>query len=80
MKTIAITIDEPTLTRLDALTSGKARARSALIRKAVQQFVASEEARLAEQRDAAAYRKHSKLVRRQAEALVAEQASLPRER
>ncbi|MBI2892061.1 MAG: ribbon-helix-helix protein, CopG family [Deltaproteobacteria bacterium] len=80
MKTIAITIDEPTLSKLDALTKGKERARSALIRKAVQQFVASEDARLAEERDAAAYRKHSRLVRRQAEALVAAQASPPRDR
>lgn len=77
MKTIAITIDEPTIAKLDELAKGRERARSALVRRAVQQFVASEGARLAEERDREAYRKHAKLVSRQARALVAEQAAPP---
>ena len=71
MKTIAVTIDEPTLQLLDELadSSPRLRNRSALVRTAIRQFAERER-----QREHEVLRKHRKQLARQAQALVAEQA------
>lgn len=54
MKTIAITIDEPTLKCLDRIMADKStswKTRSELIRKAVQQFIAQLERTVEEERE-----------------------------
>jgi metal-responsive CopG/Arc/MetJ family transcriptional regulator len=77
MKTIAITIDEPTLKRVDRLASDshyRFRNRSEIIRKAVEQFVKHIEREAEEQREAEIFRRHKSRLGRQAVALVKEQA------
>jgi len=74
MKTIAISIDEPTLVALDRL-AGKGRARrkrSELVREALAEFLARHEEQEAIER--AAIAKHRALLARQAKSMVAEQA------
>ena len=76
MKTIAITIDEPTLKLLDQLAaeSPRRRARSALVRAALQEFVERERRRAVEGRETEILRRKRKQLDRQARALIAEQA------
>ena len=76
MKKIAITIDEPTLAALDRLCSADdgRRSRSALVRIAVQQFVEREHRTAEEGREARIFRRNRDLLKRQAKALIAEQA------
>ena len=57
MKTIQVTIDEPLLTRLDNAAAHEQVARSALIRKAVQRFLADQAQRALDHADEEAYRK-----------------------
>lgn len=75
MKTIAITIDDETLERLERLEERPGgRNRSRVIRLAVREYVARLE-RLAEQeREAAVIRRHRGRLARQARALVRVQA------
>ena len=77
MKTIAVTIDEPTLKRLDRLTNKvdlPYRSRSAVIRKAVEQFANRLERESEEQRETEIFRRHRSRLNRQATALIKEQA------
>ena len=76
MKTIAISIDERTLAALDAMVPEKrhGRSRSALVRAAVQQFVAREQERAEQEREDRIFRKNREILQRQAKALIAEQA------
>jgi metal-responsive CopG/Arc/MetJ family transcriptional regulator len=84
MKTIAISIDQPTLDALDRMTppkkssgqgSSRKRAnRSALIRRAVSQFIEQQDRTQSEETDRRAFARHRKAIARQAEALVGEQA------
>jgi len=76
MKTIAITIDEDTLTLLDRLVhpTHRARGRSALVRLAVRQYVEREQRRQAEARDGAILARHRRHLAREARALVSLQA------
>ncbi|HEV8369002.1 MAG TPA: ribbon-helix-helix domain-containing protein [Pyrinomonadaceae bacterium] len=77
MKTIAISIDEPTLKRLDRVTADKStswKTRSEVIRLAVQQFVAHLERAAEEEREREIFRRHSSRLNRQAAALIKEQA------
>jgi len=79
MKTIAITIDEPSLRELDRLRArasggARSRSRSALIRQAVHQHIARLETALEEDRERAIFRRHRSRLQRQAAALVKEQA------
>ena len=77
MKTIAITIDEPTLKRVDRLASDTHfpfRNRSDVIRKAVDQYVRRLEREAEEQREAEIFRRHRSKLKRQAVALIKEQA------
>jgi len=77
MKTIAITIDEPTLRKVDKL-AGEAqfqfRNRSDLIRRAVEAYVKRLEQQLEEERETEILRRHKTRLNRQAAALIREQA------
>jgi metal-responsive CopG/Arc/MetJ family transcriptional regulator len=76
MKTIAITIDEGTLSLLDevAAAAPRKRSRSALIRAAVRDFAERERLRVIEDREREILHRHRKRLARQARLLIAEQA------
>jgi predicted transcriptional regulator len=76
MKTIAI--DEATSKLLDTLTeaSSRRRSRAALVRTALRQYAERIRRQAREAKDGAVFRKHRKLLARQARALIAEQARL----
>lgn len=77
MKTIAITIDEEMLERVDRLArSGGASGtnRSRVIRQAVREYVLRLEQQAAEEREAATVRRHRGRLARQAQALIRQQA------
>ena len=76
MKTIAITIDEDTLRRVDRLAPrrGSAGNRSRLIRQAVHEYVTRVERQLAEEQESVILRRHRAGLGRQTKALIAEQA------
>lgn len=78
VKTIAITIDEPTLALLEELAAKapKARSRSSLVRTAVRELAERERRRAIEAEDARVIRKHRARLAREARALVAGQASV----
>ena len=72
MKTIAITIDDHTLERVDRIGGGRNRSR--VIREAVQEYVARMDRVADEEREAAVIRRHRGRLAKQARALVREQA------
>jgi hypothetical protein len=74
MKTIAMTIDETTLNLLDELATSfsRHRSRSASVRISVREF--AERKRKNEAHESDILHKHKKLLARQAQALIAEQA------
>jgi metal-responsive CopG/Arc/MetJ family transcriptional regulator len=77
MKTIAMTIDEPTLKRIDRLMASNSvpwKSRSEVIRHAIQQFVARLERATEEEREREIFRRHGARLNRQAAALIKEQA------
>ena len=77
MKTIAITIDENMLERLNRLTGRGGRTagnRSRAIRQAVREHVERLERQADDEREAAIVRRHRGRLTRQAAALVREQA------
>ena len=76
MKTIAVTMDEDTLGRLDRLTSksDRARSRSALVRQAVREFADRHRRQTEEERERAVLRKHRDDLHKEAVALVRAQA------
>ena len=78
MKTIAITIDEDIINRLDQLGRGSAgaprRNRSRIIREAVKEYVVRHERLAAEEREAAIIRRHRVRLLQQANAAIREQA------
>jgi metal-responsive CopG/Arc/MetJ family transcriptional regulator len=79
MKTIAITIDEDMLHRIDRLLAAKAttaRNRSQIVRQAVQEFIVRLERLNEEERERDIFRRHRQLLARQADALIKEQAKL----
>ena len=79
MKTIAITIEESALERLEQLrrkAGGKRRNRSELIRRAVEEYIARLEREAEEERERAIIHRNYKRLRREAAALVKEQAKL----
>jgi len=77
MKTIAITIDEPTLKLLDDLTTASRgrRNRSALVRAALREFAEREERKETEAKEHQIFHKHRKRLAREARLLISEQAS-----
>jgi metal-responsive CopG/Arc/MetJ family transcriptional regulator len=77
MKTIAITMDEPTLARVDEVlkrSSDAARNRSALVRDAVHDYLRHLDARAADEAERRVWRRHRSRLEREAAALVEEQA------
>jgi len=83
MKTIVISIDSATLDRIDRIAGAAERGhlaarrkpnRSRVVRRALQEFVLRHEAREREARDRQVLETHRDRLRRQVEALVAEQA------
>lgn len=78
MKTIAITIDEDTLARVDRIVrvpqSGRAGNRSRTIRTAVHEYLARLEGAAEEERERAILQRHARRLARQAAASVKEQA------
>ena len=79
MKTIAITIDEPTLKKVDRLATDAQfpfKNRSDVIRKAVQHFVKRVELEAEEQRETEIFRRRKSPLNRQAVALIKEQAPM----
>ncbi len=76
MKTIAISIDEATLSLLDGLADGSSRLRnrSALVRTALREFIERTRSREVETKEGEVFRKHRKRLARQARVLIAEQA------
>lgn len=79
MKTIAITIEESALERLDRVARkgrGKRRNRSEAIRRAVQEYISRLEREAEEERERAIIHQHYRKLNRQAAALIREQAKL----
>lgn len=79
MKTIAITIDEHMLKRVDCLVSrneAATRNRSQIIRQAVAEFVIQQERQAEEERERKIYQQHRQRLAQQADTLVKEQAKL----
>jgi metal-responsive CopG/Arc/MetJ family transcriptional regulator len=77
VKTIAITIDEETLARVDRLSGrekGRRANRSRVIRHAIRRYVDQVERQTADQREDAIVRRHRERLTRQASALVRSQA------
>jgi len=71
MKTIAITIDEDLLGRVDRLACGN---RSLVVREAVAQYVTRRERETAEAHEDTVIRRHRRRLAREAAALVRTQA------
>lgn len=76
MKTIAITIDEPTLQRVDDLAKRLGMNRSEVVREAAQEYLADKESESEEERERKIFRRHKNKLRKQTAALVKEQAKL----
>jgi metal-responsive CopG/Arc/MetJ family transcriptional regulator len=77
VKTIAITIDDQTLVRVDRLVGeGGRKNRSLVIRQAVQEYVARLEQAADDAHEAAVVRRHRVRLARQAGALVRRQAKV----
>lgn len=77
MKTIAITIEEDVLERVDRLagpSDKSARNRSRVIREAVREYVSRLERLADEEREAAIIRRHARRLAREAAVLIREQA------
>jgi metal-responsive CopG/Arc/MetJ family transcriptional regulator len=72
MKTIAITIDEALLDRMDRLGDGN---RSRMVREAVAQYVTRREREATEAEEHAILRRHRRRLAREAAALVRAQAT-----
>ena len=77
MKTIAITVDDETLSLMDRLhrSSRRFRSRSALVRAAIRAYAAQESERRARVRELEVIRENKQLLDRQLKALVREQAT-----
>lgn len=70
MKTIAITMDEDTLLRMDKLTTGN---RSGIVRAAVREYLSRIESKAEEERERKIFKQHRSRLARQTNALVKEQ-------
>ena len=76
MKTIAISIDEPTLERIDRLAKRRGMNRSEVVRVATQEYIAEKEAETEEERERKIFRRHKNKLKKQTAVLIAEQAKL----
>jgi metal-responsive CopG/Arc/MetJ family transcriptional regulator len=76
MKTIAITIEESMLDRVDRLAEKDGMNRSEFVREAVQDYITQKDAEIEEEREREIFRRHKKKLKRQISALIREQAKL----
>jgi metal-responsive CopG/Arc/MetJ family transcriptional regulator len=78
MKTIAISVEETDLSRLDQLAGqhGKRRNRSLVVRRAIREYFSRLERLAEEERELEIYRRNRKQLRREAAALMREQVKL----
>ena len=77
MKTIAVTIDEAMLSRIDRLVgSGSWPSRSGFVRSAAQDLLNRLERKVEEERERRIFRQARQRLEKQAETLVQEQAEL----
>ena len=76
MKTIAITIDQPTLQRIDELAKELGMNRSEIVREAAQEYIAEKEAESEEERERKIFRRHKNKLKKQTAALIREQAKI----
>jgi metal-responsive CopG/Arc/MetJ family transcriptional regulator len=76
MKTIAVTIDEPTLERIDELAKENGMNRSEIVREAAQNYIAEKEAKTEEERERKIFRRHKRKLKKQTAALIRDQAKL----
>jgi metal-responsive CopG/Arc/MetJ family transcriptional regulator len=75
MRTIAVSIDIPTLARLDRLAAREERtSRSHIVREALREYITRVEQQVDEAREADIVHRHRAALARQAKALVREQA------
>ena len=77
MKTIAVTIDEPTLAKVDGVLERYPDAehnRAALVREALHDYLRRLDARAAEEEERVIWRRHRSKLEGELEALVQEQA------
>jgi len=77
MKTIAMTIDESTLKRIDRLMANETvpwKSRSEVIRHAVQKLIKDLERASEEEREREIFQRHGARLNKQAAALIKEQA------
>jgi metal-responsive CopG/Arc/MetJ family transcriptional regulator len=77
MKTIAITIDESTIKRIDQLLAGEnspGKNRSQIIREAVGKYLTGLDREAEESREREIFRRRRTLLKKQAQALVQDQA------
>lgn len=76
MKTIAVTVDDATLSLLDELTAGepRRRTRSALVRAALKEFAERERRRVIEEREREIFRRNRRQLAREARLLIEAQA------
>lgn len=74
MKTIAIYIDDETLERVRDIERREGRSRSEIIREAVSEYVEGVEDALEQEREKKIFRRLRDRLRKQAEALIQDQA------
>ena len=76
MKTIAITIDEPTLQQIDELAKQRGMNRSEIVREAAQDYIAEKEAASEEEKERKIFHRQKQKLRKQTAVLIREQAKL----
>jgi len=76
MKTIAITIDESTLQRIDQLAKQRGMNRSEVVREAAQEYIAEKEAESEDERERQIFRRYKNRLKKQTAALIKEQAKI----
>lgn len=79
MKTIAITIEEDMLNRIDRFVAGRGESggnRSRVVRDAIREYLSRVERSAEEARETEIFKRHRNRLARQAAALVKEQARL----
>lgn len=77
MKTIAVTIDEGMLERIDRIMKGERapwKSRSEIVRQALREFISHLERAAEEEREREIFHRHRSRINRQSAALVKEQA------
>ncbi|HJZ12455.1 MAG TPA: ribbon-helix-helix domain-containing protein [Acidobacteriota bacterium] len=76
MKTIAITMDEPTLERIDEWAERQGMNRSELVREAAKDYIREKETEAEEERERKIFHRHKRRLKKQTTVLIREQAKL----